>query len=79
MSLQYGEFIQRATHSLHPISSEEAERAAIATLTTLSEVVSPEATKNLGFHLPTELGDKLDYRTPEHPQELAAGLTMEEF
>lgn len=77
--MQYEEFIGSVESNLQPISTEGAERAAEATLSTLSELISPDAAKNLGSHLPTELADKLDYGTPENPQELAAGLSLEDF
>lgn len=79
MSPQYGEFIERVEEALQPISAEGAERAAIATLSSLSEVISPEAARNLGSHLPVDLVDKLDYRQPENPRELADGLSLESF
>lgn len=78
VSPQYGEFIERVEEALQPISPEEAERAAIATLSTLSEVISPDAAKNLGSHLPSELVDKLDYGD-RGEQDLAEGLTLESF
>lgn len=77
--MQYKEFIGNVESNLQPISTEEAERAAEATLSTLSELISPEAAKNLRSHLPTELADKLDHGKPENPRELAAGLSLEDF
>lgn len=77
--MEYGEFIERVEEALQPISPEEAETAAIATLSTLSEIISPDAAKNLGSHLPGNLVDKLDYGTPDNTQDLADGLSLEDF
>ncbi len=77
--MQYKEFIGRVEGALQPISSEGAERATISTLSMLSEILSPEATKNLSSHLPSELAEKLDNRPPENPQEPASGFSLEDF
>ncbi|MBA2443201.1 MAG: DUF2267 domain-containing protein [Rubrobacter sp.] len=77
--MQYEEFIGSVESNLQPISNGEAERAAVATLSTLSEVISPDAARNLGSHLPQELADKLEYGRPENPRELAEGLSLEDF
>ena len=79
MSVNYTEFMERVHEALQPISYEEAERAAVATLSTLSELISPEAARNLADHLPTELVDRLEYKTPNNPEELAEGLSLEDF
>lgn len=79
MDYQYRGFIERVEGALQPISPEEAEIAAIATISTLSELISPESARNLGSHLPVGFVDKLDYRTPENPEELADGLSLEDF
>lgn len=77
--LQYQEFMERVEETLQPISPEGAEQAAVATISTLSELLSPEASKNLGLHLPVEMIDKLEYTTPEEPEELANGLSLDDF
>lgn len=77
--MRYEEFIGRVETNLQPITTEEAERAVVATLSTLSEVISPEAVENLRSHLPAELSDSLDDREPENPQDLAAGLSLDGF
>lgn len=78
--MQYGEFIEGVENNLQPISYEEAERAAASTLSTLSEIVSPNAARNLGSHLPRGLEDKLNYNSPEDPREFAASeLSLEDF
>lgn len=78
--MNYGEFIESVKNNLQPISTEEAERAATATLSTLSEIVSSDAAKNLGSHLPGELEGNLNYNSPEDPQEFAASeLSLEDF
>lgn len=63
--MQYDELIEKVRMRLRFNSAEEAERTTIATLSALSEFISPEATRHLGYHLPAEIADKLDYSPPE--------------
>lgn len=73
MQRSYDEFVERIRQALVKLSFEDAERASIATLSTLSEAITPEAAKNLSSHLPAEMADKLDYEPPEEQ------ISMDEF
>lgn len=74
--MQYDEFISRVESALRPISREGAERAAVSTLSILSELLTPEAVGNLEAHLPAELAKSLDHGPPDDPE---AELSLEEF
>lgn len=63
--MNYNDLIGKVEMRLRCDSSEEAERTAVATLSALSEFVSPEAARGLGAHLPAEIAEKLDYGSPE--------------
>jgi uncharacterized protein (DUF2267 family) len=63
--VQYEELIDMVQMRLRLRSAADAERAMIATLSALSEFTSPEATRELGSHLPAELAEALDHSTPE--------------
>lgn len=63
--MQYNELIDKVEMRLRFSSSEKAERTMMATLSALSEFVSPEAARDLGSRLPAEVADELDYGPPE--------------
>ena len=63
--MQYDELIDKVKMRLRFNSSEKAERTMMATLSTLSEFISPEAARDLGSRLPAEVADELDYGPPE--------------
>ncbi len=78
--MQYEEFIAEVESNLQPISREGAERAAASTLSTLSEILGPDAARSLGSHLPAELAESLDHNSPEDPEEFSAeDLSLEDF
>lgn len=63
--MQYEDLIDKVEMRLRLKSAEDAERTTIATLSALSEFISPEAARQLGEHLPAEIADKLDDGPPE--------------
>lgn len=63
--MQYDELIDKVEMRLRFSSSEKAERTLLATLSALSEFISPEAARDLGSRLPVEMADELDYGPPE--------------
>lgn len=63
--MHYNELIDKVEMRLRCDSAEEAERSTIATLSALSEFLSPDAARSLGTHLPKEIADKLDYSSPD--------------
>lgn len=63
--MQYDELIDKVEMRLRFNSSEKAERTMMATLSALSEFLSPEAARDLGSRLPSEVADELDYGPPE--------------
>ncbi len=63
--MQYNELIDKVEMRLRFSSSEKAERTMVATLSALSEFISPEAARDLGSRLPAEMADELDYGPPE--------------
>ena len=63
--MRYDELIDKVEMRLRFNSSEKAERTMMATLSALSEFISPEAARDLGSRLPAEVVDELDYGPPE--------------
>lgn len=63
--MQYNELIDKVGMRLRFSSSKKAERTIIATLSALSEFISPEAARSLASRLPAEMADELDYGPPE--------------
>ncbi len=63
--MQYDELIDKVEMRLRFNSSEKAGRTLVATLSALSEFISPEAARDLASRLPAEMADELDYGPPE--------------
>lgn len=63
--MQYNELIDKVEMRLRFSSAADAERTTIATLSALSEFISPDAARDLGSHLPPEIAEKLDLGPPE--------------
>lgn len=63
--MRYNELIDKVEMRLRFSSSEKAERTMMASLSALSEFISPEAARDLGSRLPAEVADELDYGPPE--------------
>ncbi len=63
--MQYDELVDKVEMRLRFNSSKKAERTMMATLSAISEFISPEAARDLGSRLPAELADELDYGPPE--------------
>lgn len=61
----YDELIDKLQMRLRLNSAAETERRMLATLSALSELMSPEAARKLGSHLPKEIADELDHGPPE--------------
>jgi uncharacterized protein (DUF2267 family) len=61
----YDELMDKLQMRLRLDSAAKAERRMLATLSALSEFMSPEAAKKLGSHLPREIAEKLDHGPPE--------------
>ena len=73
---RYDEFITKVESALRPIPRAGAKRAAVSTLSILSELLTPEAVENLEAHLPAEFAKSLDHDPPDDPE---AELSLEEF
>ena len=63
--MQYNELVDKVEMRLRFNSSKKAERTLMATLSAISEFMSPEAARDLGSRLPAEMADELDYGPPE--------------
>ncbi len=63
--MQYNELVDKVEMRLRFNSSKKAERTLMATLSAISEFISPEAARDLGSRLPAEMADELDYGPPE--------------
>jgi uncharacterized protein (DUF2267 family) len=63
--VRYNELIDKVEMRLRFNSTADAERTTIATLSALSEFITPEAARDLGSHLPPEIADRLDHGPPE--------------
>jgi uncharacterized protein (DUF2267 family) len=62
--MQYGEFVNRVAERAGFGSTEEADRAATATLSVLGERLKGGEPKDAGAQLPPELADAIGFRGP---------------
>lgn len=86
--MRYDELIDKVEMRLRFNSPKKAERTMMATLSALSEFMSPEAVRDLGSRLPAEVAGELDYGPPEEAswedfteivaEKEGAGVTAEE-
>lgn len=63
--MQYHELVDKLQMRLRLNSAAKAEHRMLATLSALSEFMSPEAARKLGSHLPAEIAERLDYGPQE--------------